>query len=168
MTAAVPEFTMPVYWTHPEGIYEASLVDFESEVGEYGPKVRWVFETGVEREDGKPPRLYHRTGTSFGKKSNLVAMLSSLGLDLPSNPAEAAAFSPNDLVGLRCRIQVQHSLKNDASGDVWANIVRFAPLKGQAAATRPQGTQPPAAPVPEPATNGTNPPVGHPDHDPFE
>lgn len=137
-------------WLHPEGIFPAQLVTWEETVGKYGPRVRWTFETNVEREDGNPPQLAVWTGMSFGPKAQINQLLTSMGVTPPSTDDEAEMFNPDDLIGLRVRIQVKHELGND--GTLWANVAKMAPLKEAApSGNGAAATHPAAAAVAVPA-----------------
>lgn len=158
-------FEVAKRWLHPAGIFPAVLKNWEETTSKYGPRVRWTFETNVQREDGKAPELSVWTGMSFGPKAQLNQLLISLEVDPPETDEEAELFNPDLLMGLQVQLEVRHTLGND--GTTWANVEKVAPLK-KAAGNGPQpGVTPaPAEPQPELAGTAVAAPQGR--VDPFE
>lgn len=122
------QLTVTEHWLHPEGIFPAQLMTFEETISQFGPGIKWVLETNVEREDGKPPQLALRTSQKVGAKSNLGKLLTAFGVALPETTEDAQALDLDALIGKRIKIEVRHSLGQD--GTTWANIESFGPIRG--------------------------------------
>lgn len=133
------QLTVTEHWLHPEGIFPAQLVTFEETQGAFGPGIKWVLETNVEREDGKSPQLALRTSQKIGAKSNLGKLLTAFGVPLPETTEDAQALDLDALIGKRIKIEVRHSL--GADGTTWANIESFGPIRGGTMEHATRGTE---------------------------
>lgn len=110
-------FSVSDYDKHPEGVFPAQIVGGERCDGNYGPQVRWTFETDQEGFS-----LNYYTSTKIHPMSKMGMLLEALGARLPRTNAEAAALKPDALVGKCCRVRVEHR-------GLYANIVEVLPLE---------------------------------------
>lgn len=143
----MPTFGVTEYFTHPAGTHTGTLVDWEEVDGQYGPQIRWEFETGQTRDDGVAARVRFFTGCNFGGKTKLTQLLNAFGYSAPTTASEAAQFDPNALLGAQCRLVIIHKA-GEQEGQLWANIDKVLPvLKAPAPAPRvaQQRAQPAAA-----------------------
>lgn len=124
---------------HPAGVFTAELV--ASRDGD-GARATWIFRTVGEPvgQLGASGRLAYVTGTVCRPSNDLFRLLLALGA-IPVQAGEGLGGSadarasirqavesldPDDLVGRRCRIEVEHV--RDEVGDVAARVKSVAPM----------------------------------------
>lgn len=96
-------------------------------------KFRVVFQTQQKGKDGSFLEVRQNFNKSLHEKAAFVKFLKSMKI----NPG--AAFTPDDLIGTKLQIVVEHSDPKD--GKVFANISSYLPLEKQKKGTKP--TPPP-------------------------
>jgi hypothetical protein len=120
--------TRTTFEPHPEGVTIGQLVDYAyDEKGQFGPQIKWSFDTEEEMQDGRPFRLVYWTTPTLNEKSNLYLLLKAFGED-PEDEAweieEISALEP--LLGRKIQIEVLH--KKDAGGSIRARIAKVMGL----------------------------------------
>lgn len=111
---------------HPEGFYEAEVVEIEQEDSEYGPRIKMIVETNEKTEDGTENLgIWHYCSAKLSKKSKLTKTVTGiLGCKYAELPDD---FDISTLEGKKCKITVEHS--ESSSGNQYAKIVSFLPYE---------------------------------------
>ena len=134
----MPVIAPKVYATVDEGMYVATLVQvtdpeeskFQNErTGDFPLVVRFVFEIDKDLEGGTQfagSKLSSKPCTlSLNERSNMYKIIKAL---LGKAPNASEELDTDELIGLPATLTVEQSA-NDA-GNVYANIVAYAPAKG--------------------------------------
>ena len=111
---------------HPEGFFEAEVVDIESEESEYGPRIKMVLETDQIGEDGQNLNIWHYCSTKLSKKSKLAQTVTGImGCKFDELDDD---FDLETLVGKKTKVIVKHV--ESQNGNQFAKIESFLPVNG--------------------------------------
>jgi len=124
---------------HPEGFYTGELVEIAEEESEYGPRIKFVFETGEKKENGESLGIWHYCSPKLSPLSKLSTTLTGiLGCKFDDLEEE---FDLAGLKGRKTRITVKH-VTSQNTGTEFAKIESFLPESGGVDSQQP--TQQPA------------------------
>lgn len=152
------------YVPHPEGIYRAEFTHAFGFVGVFKDKdtgkteqknrVRMVFTTEAEMENGEPFGISCSTSPSFHSKGKIRPFLTALGEDVAK--LDPKTFKLKERYGKKLRLHIIHEPRADGQPGVFSKIAAFLPLKD--GATKKPGSngaaKPAGQPEPEPAAVG--------------
>ena len=111
---------------HPEGFFEAEVVDIESEESEYGPRIKMILETDQVGENGLNLNIWHYCSPKLSKKSKLAqTVIGILGCKFDELDDD---FDLESLIGNKTKITVKHT--ESQSGNQFARIESFLPVNG--------------------------------------
>lgn len=154
------------YTVHPEGVFTATVVDYELKEFENRfrekdsdpamvQKIVWKLDTSANMEDGRPYRTSYFTTLSLNEKANLYKFLGALGFD-PEDPYWAEIEDINGFsctLGAKCLIQIKHKPGDSGPRD---QIAAIMPIPAQPAPAEPAAA-PKVAPKPAPPKPKTAP-----------
>lgn len=138
---------------HPAGMYGAFLTSIEEDdSGQYGTRIKWVFDSDHKRDDGQAYRVNYWTSFSLHEKSNLPKVIKALGFD-PEDKFWEEVDSLDDMFNAfgnnrRVSIMFEDAKKADGTpthkvvGIYKANVMQTAATAGKPKGPKPA---PPAA-----------------------
>lgn len=108
-SGSTPAFRVTQPWTHPSGIFPATLAGWEEVRDCSGvSSVRWFFETSVEDPQGERVRLLYTTSLQVTPKNAMGRLLQAFRHAIPVNDTQAASIDPDEMIGTQCLVRVQH------------------------------------------------------------
>lgn len=142
------EFRAGNYVPHPVGAFRAEFVRFERPTEEelrknpeWDPgRIRLVFHTEAEMEDGEPFQIAVWTAPSFSPRGRLRPMLVAMGVDvdgLVRDQDKLKAFRLKQYTGGKLMLAIEHEPRKDGQGNR-AVIKSFLPLPPKVERKRPK------------------------------
>jgi hypothetical protein len=93
---------------HPVGVHPGVLTDVNEIDTRFGPRLKWLFETGEKDSNGNPIVLSILTGANFHPEAMITRLVRALGIEPPTDASEAEAFNPFAFIGRQVRLVVRH------------------------------------------------------------